>query len=428
MEIKDLILNRLLDKYENSIHYRDKAKVNRKIAIAFNVKNFPWYWDAERPYLKKAIHQVIEDLAGQDIIFYRWMPFEKDNLLECAWLNLENIDSAYGAIGRRPKKDKVKETAKEIEDLLPRVTREWIKNFLDDCLAELHDKNDFPSLLPVEKGDRELLFRAFLGLEDKKNSVLLERVFSLKYLGHSKAFQRDVKGRLARIANQYLLNSPELSPNNQEPTSNNPDLTDDEVISELGIEKTSEEVLVWGAISFLYGNKEIDYSNFPFGGVVDTKYLQEMEICSVKASKLITIENKANFHYMVSRSLAENILLVYLGGFPGPQKRKFLALLYKSNPTVPFYHWGDIDLGGFRIFQTLRKVIPGLAPLFMDETTLLRYKDYCDELEDSYTKQLEKLMDKEEYKTFWPVIRLMLEEKIRLEQEALLVADEVRIE
>ncbi|ABO49126.1 conserved hypothetical protein [Desulforamulus reducens MI-1] len=409
MEFREHILNTLLDKYEKSLHYQGKAKVNRKIALSFNAKNFPWYWKSEAPHLKKAIHQVVEDLAGQGIVAYKWLPFEKGNLLDSVWLNLEQVDTAYRVIGRQPRKDKIKEVVGELENLLPQITQEWVKNFLIDCLKEMQDKKDFPLLLPAEKEERELLLKSFLGLEDKRDTVLLERVFSLKYLGHSKVFQRKVKGRLTRIAVQYLLNNSEL--------------LEDEVIQELGIEKNSEEVLVCGAITLLYKDKKIDYANSPFGGVVDTKYFSKMKIGSVKAAKVITIENKANFHYLVNNGMVDSTLLIYLGGFPGPQKRDFLVNLYQLKPNVSFYHWGDIDLGGFRIFETLRKVIPTIKPLFMDESTLLKYKGYCDELENNYARQLEKLLDKVEYKTFWPVIKVMLKDKIRLEQEALLVSE-----
>lgn len=409
MEFREHILNSLLDKYEKSLHYQGKARVNRRIALSFNAKDFPWYWKSEEPHLKKAIHQVVEELAGQGIVFYKWLPFEKGNLLDSVWLNLEQLDLAYSVIGRKPKKDKAKEVAVELENILPRITQAWIKNFCNDCLKELQDNREFPALLPEEKEERELLLKTFLGLEDKRDAVLLERVFSLKYLGHSKVFQRKVKSRLARIAVHYLLNNAEL--------------LEDEVTQELGIEKNSEEVLVCGAITLLYQDKIIDYANSPFGGVVDTKYFSKMKLGSVKAAKVITIENKANFHYLVNKGRLEDTLLLYWGGFPGPQKRNFLDSLYQLDPTLSFYHWGDIDLGGFRIFETLRKVIPTIKPLFMDEDTLLRYKGYCDELEDSYARKLEKLLDKVEYKYFWSVIKVMLTEKIRLEQEALLVAD-----
>lgn len=406
MDFKAYILNNLLDKYEKSLHYQGKARVNRKIALSFSARSFPWYWKGEEPHLKKAIHQVVEELAGQGIVFYKWLPFEKGNLLDTVWLNLERIDAAYRAIGRKPKEDKVNEVASELENLLPKISLEWVNNFLRDCHRELQDKKDFPALLPVGKKERDLLLNAFLGLEDKKDEVLLERVFSLKYLGHSKVFQRQVKGRLSRIAAQYLLSHSEL--------------IEDEIIQELGIEKNSEEVLVCGAITLLYKDREIDYANSPFGGVVDTKYFSKMKIGSLKAAKIITIENKANFHYLVK--VIDDVLLIYLGGFPGPQKRNFLAGLYQLNPELSFYHWGDIDLGGFRIYETIRRVIPALKPLFMDESTLLKYKGYCDELEDNYVKRLEKLLDKQEYETFWPVIKVMVSERIRLEQEALLVS------
>lgn len=409
MDIKKHILNQLLDKYENSMHYQGKAKVNRKIALALTPQILPWYWDSDRPHLKQAVHEVVEELAGEGILLFKWQPFEKGNLLESVWLNLENVNFAYQVVGRKPKIDKVQEAIKELEILLPAFNQDWIKKFLGDCLEHLRGVKDFPTLWPVTQEERDLLRKALTGLEDKKDQVLLERVFSLKYLGNSKILQREVKGRLARIAGQYLLKNAELS--------------EDEILLELGIERISEEVLVSGPISFLFGDREVDYSIFPFGGVIDTKCLPQIEISSLKANKIITIENKANFHYLVSRNLANDSLLVYLGGFPGPRKRNFLAALHHVNPAAPFYHWGDIDLGGFRIFAVLRRVVPELKPLNMDEATLIRFKDYSDELEDNYSKQLAKLLDKLEYEMFWPVVRLMLKEKIRLEQEALLVEE-----
>lgn len=408
MDFREYILNTLLDKYEKSLHYRGQARVNRKITLAVNTRSFPWYWKSEEPHIKRAIHQVVEDLSGQGIIAYKWVNFEKGNLLDSLWLNLEHIDTAYKIIGRKPKEMKVKEAVEEIENLLSQITQEWIRNFLNNCLKEMANKKDFPVLLPGDNEERELLFRTFKGLEDKKNVVLLERVFSLKYLGQSKLFQSRVKGRLSRIVCSYLLSNAEL--------------TEDEAIQELGIEKNSEEVLVCGAITLLYKDREINYSNSPFGGVVDTKYFAKMEIGSVKATKIITIENKANFHYLVNKESADDILLVYIGGFPGPQKRSFLSSLYQQNPKASYFHWGDIDLGGFRIFETVKKVIPTLKPLLMDKGTLLRHKAYCDYLEDSYARQLARLLEHKEYETFWPVIKVMLKEGIRMEQEALLVS------
>lgn len=406
MDFRQYILDTLLDKYEKSTHYQGKSRVKRRIVLNVNNNTFPWYWESERPHLKYAIHQVVAELAAENIVYYSWLPFERDNLLESIWLNIEEIESAYAIAKRWPKKTRTLEVAAELEGVLPGVNRDWIKNYLLECIKELREQNEFPPLLPEDKEDRVLLINTLMGLENKGDNILLERVFSLKYLGHSKLFQREVRGALTKIAARYLEHS---------------DLNEDEIILELGLEKTSEEVLVWGPISFYYDGKEIDYSQLPFGGVIDTKYIDRMQLSTAKVPRIITIENKANFHYLVDRSSDNRDLVVYLGGFPGPRKREFLRSLYGANPTSEFYHWGDIDLGGFRIFQTIRGVVPCIKPLFMDEETLSKYRDYCEQLEDGYIKQLEKLLANQEYEVFWPVIKLMLKERIRLEQEALLL-------
>ncbi|MBS3970370.1 MAG: DUF2220 domain-containing protein [Clostridia bacterium] len=417
MDFKAHILNSLLDKYENSLHYQGKAKINRKITFSISQKNLPWYYDGEQPHLKKAIHQIVDQLSSQGIVFYKWLPYEKGNLLDCVWLNLEKIELAYKAIERIPKRDQVREAVLELEDMLSDIKLRWLRDFIMDCLEELKEKKNFPLLFPLEKVQRDFLFKAFKGLEDKNDAVILERIFSIKYLGHSKAFQKEVKRLLAKIANQYLIK--------------NPDFTEEEIITELGIEKNSEEILVWGPISLQYGDTIIDYSKIPFGGVIDAKYLQDINISVTNVSKVITVENKTNFHYLVNQGDAQasrnSKLLIYVGGFPGPKKRRFLEVLYNMDPSISFYHWGDIDLGGFKIFNILRKVIPTLEPLFMDEDTLLKYKDYCDEIDNRYIKQLEILMKNENYKTFWPVIKIMIRKKMRLEQEALLTEDKLDI-
>jgi hypothetical protein len=57
----------------------------------------------------------------------------------------------------------------------------------------------------------------------------------------------------------------------------------------------------------------------------------------------------------------------------------------------------------------------------MDEETICRNKDKAMRIgRDSYLRQLGKLLADERYAVFHSVIRYMLNENIRLEQEALL--------
>jgi hypothetical protein len=101
----------------------------------------------------------------------------------------------------------------------------------------------------------------------------------------------------------------------------------------------------------------------------------------------------------------------------------------QEEKTGRFYHWGDLDWGGLRIFQLLQeKVLPGLQPLYMDEKTLLAYQDYGETLHPVYRKRLEKLGQSPQYAVFHGLISLMLELNIKLEQEALLIDDNFRLE
>ena len=64
------------------------------------------------------------------------------------------------------------------------------KGFLQTTKEESMKNKNIPSVLPQEDGERELLFNVLLGIDDLKGESILERVFSKKYLGNSKVFQK----------------------------------------------------------------------------------------------------------------------------------------------------------------------------------------------------------------------------------------------
>jgi hypothetical protein len=66
---------------------------------------------------------------------------------------------------------------------------------------------------------------------------------------------------------------------------------------------------------------------------------------------LLSVENLTIFHELAN-GLAGPLrgVLVYTGGYPSPsQLRGYLALLRSFPAEMPAWHWGDTDLGGFRI-------------------------------------------------------------------------------
>jgi hypothetical protein len=71
---------------------------------------------------------------------------------------------------------------------------------------------------------------------------------------------------------------------------------------------------------------------------------------------VLSIENLTTFHSEATRLCDEPVLLLYTAGMPSPSWRAmYVRLLQGISITVPVYHWGDIDEGGFRIAATLAK-------------------------------------------------------------------------
>lgn len=89
---------------------------------------------------------------------------------------------------------------------------------------------------------------------------------------------------------------------------------------------------------------------------------------------VMTIENLTTFH-MAAEALKgrEDGLIVFTGGMPSPAWiGGFRHLTSGLGATSTFYHWGDIDAGGFRIAARIREAAmpPGaqLRPWLMDIT------------------------------------------------------------
>ncbi len=92
---------------------------------------------------------------------------------------------------------------------------------------------------------------------------------------------------------------------------------------------------------------------------------------------------------------------------------------------VSFYHWGDIDLGGFEILAHLRKAAGMyIKPYMMDADTLKRYESLAKLIDEAYAKKLGLLLSDEDYSDVYGAIDYMIGKRIRLEQENILWEDD----
>lgn len=73
-------------------------------------------------------------------------------------------------------------------------------------------------------------------------------------------------------------------------------------------------------------------------------------------SMVLTVENQTTFHGEARARCDTDVLCIYTGGMPSPAwRRMYVALLRDLAPSVPVFHWGDVDEGGYRIAAFLSR-------------------------------------------------------------------------
>jgi len=210
----------------------------------------------------------------------------------------------------------------------------WIFEAYQECLAKWRLGK---SAFDIASDDLYLatnLFKALEAVADGLHVDLDMRTFSAKNLGDSKSFER-MSAKFAAVWRRQ----PEYA-----------DLDTDELLQSLGIQKYPWPIMVKGDIEFHFPDTVLNTKGIgPYIGVPIT------EINSIGfdtlPSYVLFIENFASFNRYV-HEVSDKSLVIYTNGFPSPNLSKLIAMIDAKLPaTVNFYHWGDIDVGGLKIFR-----------------------------------------------------------------------------
>lgn len=399
MDEKEIILNKLLDQYEKSKSFQGDS--NRRILLKMrDIKQY----NIEDYEEKEQFHDIIKELKQKNIIEdFTWEKFEKGNILKELWLNKQNVEKAYEEIGRSNKK-------KEAEVIIAQLSsyefsKEWIKEYQKEMIKECKEKKKAPSMIPYEYAKDILIALSNL----KPEQEILKRVFSIKCYGDSKYFENHIENYLIRIVKKYMLKEYEEM------------LTSEEILLQVGIVKAPEIIEFCGNIEFTIGGEKLRYSNNTNGSYLNNYTIQNMEnLKLINIKKIIWIENKTNYLDYILNHKQKEELVIYHGGMYSPTKGKFFQKIRKVIDTnVECYHWSDIDIGGFKIFIRLQKeIVNFLKPYQMEKADLEKMRTYWKPISKQYKQQLEKMYSMEEYAIFKNVIKFMIENECKLEQES----------
>lgn len=405
------LITTLLDKYERSSFFRDGTQPTRKIMIKLydgGQTDFPQY-DIEQAEKRTLINQAAFSLSDIQLVSYQWMKGEEQHIIARVWLNYENLFSAYKFAGRQPKNDMIDSVCLKLLDALEHVHSDWAKEYLSYLYSIISKKKYIGNLLPNNEIERDGLIHTICFIDQMSETEMLERVFSLKCLGDSKKFEKSVKPRLLSVLRKYL--------------DTDDDATDEVLLKEVGIVKYPEQFEFCGDATFSFEKGKVDFSHLYFGSTICLADLQRSSLyIAPSIDRVLSIENRANYIDYIYKYKADNELVLFHSGQYSPSKRKFFIAISDAMPNnCRWYHWGDIDYGGFSMLSRLRREIRhDIIPYRMDTAELKRYSTLLAPINTPYANKLQRLTMKAELNDCFSCINYMIENKVRLEQEAML--------
>lgn len=395
MEYSKDIISRLLDIYERRSGYAKRPEELR--AIQFEVsKEYPIYKDRYDNEKYRDINTAIEKNVSAGLIIA-----EKDQTGQYSKikLNIARVDECYALLKRTSIPDQCKKVLSVLEKannaeclLIGRI----VSDFCEQVKAY--------KKLPYDLGyDARRVGEVLQVLEavTKLTSETYIRNFSTALFKDSKRFQREYRSTIESILFDYTDDVVEK----------------DDILGYYYLYENPTFVLIKGNARICFAESAIELSEMPGGIALSNGSLAGIHKISVKADKVITVENLTTYHDCDEL----DAVYIYLGGYHNTSKQRLLELIYENNSDKEYYHEGDLDVYGFLILENLisKTQIP-FKPLLMDVETIDRF--YRAGLYKTLTARDRKMIDSKkdgqlsEYKD---VLEYMLENDCKIEQESI---------
>lgn len=344
-----------------------------RVSIKIEEKGYNKYF--EKPELYDLI---LAELKEKEFIDVNKLQYR--NINESFHLNLNKINEIYIYI------DKVH----------PQIYLDRLIQTFDKYSCEINDlrKNSFFKIRNEKKSIRSYLTKDYIDIVkasyyiDTNEEETYERNFSNKVFNDSKRLEQ-LKGQIFN----YFEN--------------------DNILIEKGIIKNPTYLYIKGEGELIINNQLIDLSLIETSIGLPSTIISNLEFSNIK--KVYSVENLTTFNYF-----EEEGLILYLGGFSNHHKIELLNKLKKH--TTDFYHFGDIDYGGFSILNHLiTNVNINIKAYNMSMQEVFKYKDRLIRItEDSYIDKLKTLLGKNNLKPYYDVINYLIANKVKLEQESII--------
>lgn len=388
------VLNKLLDLYEGSVLSTVGSKRDTKIRLTTKNKELSTYVRPDSYNYRSSNDTILRKLEKMGFIIVEW---DKYGCFKSLILKIENAGVVYSYLKRPNPKDEIV----KVKQVLSNDNYSgFIAEFIEHCQEYIANKYAYPKKYFDDANQLENILKGLKAIVELQQETKI-RDFSVKVYGDSKVFEK-FKGKVAKIIKDFDAQC-------------NAD-SDDDVLAEYNIVKNSTYVLIKNALVFKLNNATIDLESLGFEYALSDEMIKALVPIKISAERVITVENLTSF-YGLQDSKA---LIIYLGGYHNHTKNMLLQRIKNIFPKAEYYHFGDIDAGGFYILNHLRKTtgIP-FKPYKMGIAELEAKSGYLNKLTDNDKRRLELMKQNNRFIEFLDVIEYMLEHNVKLEQEIL---------
>lgn len=395
MEYSKDIISRLLDIYERRNGYAKRPEELRSIQFEVS-KEYPIYKDRYDNEKYRDINTAIEKNVAAGLIIA-----EKDQTGRYSKikLNIARVDECYALL----KRTSIPDRCKEVLSVLEKVDcseSDFINRIVNDFCEQIKVYKKLPYDLGYDARRVEEVLQV-LATVSKLTSETYIRNFSTALFKDSKRFQREYRSTIEGILFDYTDDVVEK----------------DDILGYYNLYENPTYVLIKGNARICFDESAIELSEMPGGIALSNGSLAGIHKISVKADKVITVENLTTYHDCDE----QDAVYIYLGGYHNTSKQKLLELIYENNGDKEYYHEGDLDVYGFLILENLisKTQIP-FKPLLMDVETIERF--YRAGLYKTLTARDKKMIDSKkdgQLSAYKDVLEYMLEYNCKVEQESI---------
>lgn len=389
------ILGRLLKKYYTREIRQGQTKTSRRIQL--NIREV--YPNYEKPdadmEIKGRVNQAAGMLRELEYIDFSCLPYSDD--IEKIYLNTGRIgeiesylEERFGILART-----------SALGGMGRLLEEYAHGgeLTAYYCGKLRQDMEHNALTPDVGKARELL-QMLAFLQDNERDLYVREASVLVY-GDSKHFEEERYEAVCRIIREAL----------GKPTAETEAY--DEILQLYHISNVEQEISVKGDFLIEMGEYGLETRYFSGGLSLSTRDIGKIRRIAVRTPNLVTVENKTSFYRFEREGCSE----IYLGGYANRYQVELLKRIYADNPDCCFWHFGDIDVGGFQIHQHLCEATGIGFRLFcmgIQELCNEKFKKALLKLTENDITRAEKLALKPAYHE---IMQEMLRRGVKMEQE-----------